>query len=376
MKNSYFLLLAAGCLSCLSVSAQNRLSDPMSQRDAHHPKSKKTAVLPARQVVTRAAAQALPDSTVWVEPASGQKYWKEVYTYTKEGRLAKTEGLEWDFEESKWELYEDYTYAYNDQGLMSSYKITYADGYVYERTIKYEGKKGVFTAKGSSPDQPTIEYKGEMVYNDQGLWQSELIYLAPDINGDGVIDKGDYNTDGTPWYKGWEYAYEYDASGNRTKSTEIEFAADESIYSKEVTTTVWNGLSYSETVVTEYPADQKTEKEEYKYEVKDGNPREGLWYEKDQDTGKWELGDKDYTYFPKGGSTANEAIAPEQEVKIAALDGNIVVSSPESIRVEVYNLLGKCCYNATVKGYASLSGLSAGIYVVRAGKQVVKVSVR
>ena len=66
MKKHYFLLLAAGCLSCLclSVNAQNRLSSPMSQRGIHHPKNKKTAVLPARQVLTRATAEALPDSMV------------------------------------------------------------------------------------------------------------------------------------------------------------------------------------------------------------------------------------------------------------------------------------------------------------------------
>ena len=92
MKKHYFLLLAAGCLSCLclSVNAQNRLSSPMSQRGIHHPKNKKTAVLPARQVLTRATAEALPDSMVWVDPADGEKYWKEVYSYTEEGRLAKT----------------------------------------------------------------------------------------------------------------------------------------------------------------------------------------------------------------------------------------------------------------------------------------------
>ena len=377
MKKSYLLLLVAGCLSSFSVNAQNKLSDPMSQRDARHPKTKKTIVLPVRQVMTRATAQALPDSVVWVEPTDGKKYWKEVYTYTKEGRLAKTEGMEWNSDMSKWEFYEDYTYTYTDQGLMSSYKTTNADGYVYERNIKYEGKKGFFTAKGSSPNLPTVEYKGEMTYNDQGLWLSETIYLTPDINGDGVINAGDYNTDGTPWYKGWEYAYEYDASGNCTKSTEIEFTADESIYSKEVTTTVWNGLSYSETVVTEYPGDKETYTEEYKYEVKDGNPREGLWYEKDEDTGEWILDDKDYTYFPKGGSTANEALeTPAQEAEIAVAGGTIYVSTSASVPVQVYNILGVCHYNAVVNGSASVSGLSAGVYVVRAGKQVTKVSVR
>lgn len=379
MKKHYFLLLAAGCLSCLclSVNAQNRLSSPMSQRGIHHPKNKKTAVLPARQVLTRATAEALPDSMVWVDPADGEKYWKEVYSYTEEGRLAKTEGLEWNSDLSKWEFYEDYTYTYADQGLVSSYKTTDMDGYLYEQNFEYEGKKGSFTAKESSPNYPTVEYKGDMTYNDQWLCLKQTVYLTPDINGDGKIDRDDYNVDGTPWYKGWEYTYEYDASGNCTKETKTEFTADESVYSKVVTTTVWDGMSYSETIVTEYPDDEKTYTSESKYEVKEGNPREGLWYEKDEDSGEWVLNDKDYTYFPKGGATANEAIeAPEQDVKVVVMDGKIFISTPENMRVEVYGILGKCCYNAIVNGDAMVSGLPAGVYVVRAGKQVVKVSIR
>lgn len=76
-------------------------------------------------------------------------------------------------------------------------------------------------------------------------------------------------------------------------------------------------------------------------------------------------------------TTANEAIeAPEQDVKVVVMDGKIFVSTPENMRVEVYGILGKCCYNAIVNGDAMVSGLPAGVYVVRAGKQIVKVSIR
>lgn len=377
MKKHYFLLLAAGCLSCLSVNAQNRQDGPMSQRDNRHPKIKRTAVLPACQVLTRAAAEALPDSTVWVDPEDGEKYWKEVYSYAEEGGYAKVEELEWDSDLSEWKPFSNSTYTYTEQGLLSSYKYTDVEGYEDERNFEYDGKKGTFTTTKIAPDYPEIKFKGDLTYNDQWLCLTETSYIAPDVNGDGKIDAGDYNADGTPWYKDYDASYEYDALGNCTKEVVTNFNDKASVSSKVVTTTVWDGMSYTEKVVLEYPGEGETETAERKYDVKEGNPQEGLWYEKDEDTGEWVLKDKDYTYFPKGSGTANETVeAPAEDVKVAAADGKIFISTPENMRVEVYSFVGKCCYNAVVNGNASVSGLPAGTYVVRADGKAMKVCVR
>lgn len=391
MKKTLLLLLAAGCLSCLSVNAQNRLNDPMSRRDAHHPKAKKTAVLPARQALTRAAAQALPDSTVWVEPeddslgwndpSDGVKSYKEVYTYTEESLLLKQEGLVWNADRSEWVHYEDHSYTYTDKGLVASYKYTNADGIVYEQKVEFDGNKATYTAEESSPNYPTKEYKGDLTYNDQGLLVARTEYITTDINGDGKIDAGDYNTDGTPWYKNLEYTAEYDASGEYTKETEIGYWENEISY-----TDTWTyymrgnnqagNYGYRVDYVTEYPGEE-AEKTTYQYTVWDGNPQKTICIYLDTDAGRWMNDSLFFTYFPKSGETANETVeAPAEGVKVAAADGKIFVFTPESKRVEVYSIVGKCCYNAVVNGNASVSGLPAGIYVVRADGKAMKVCVR
>lgn len=380
MKKHYFLLLAAGLLSCLSVNAQNRLNDPKSERGSHHPKAKGTALLPAPKVLTRAAAEALPDSTVffdYFDGADGDKYGKEVYTYSENGQLVKTEEFEWNPDISEWELWEDYTFVRDERGLVVTYTKNNEEGEKYVQNFKYEGNSGTYTAEFSSPYGPTVSYKGNATYDDFGNCLTQTEYIAPDINGDGVIDAGDYNADGTPWYKNYEATYEYDADGKCTKQTYLNFDAAGEVYCKEVTVTVWDGKSYTETDVTEYPEDGETYTYEYKYEVKDGNPEEGLWYWKDKDTGEWDLQDKSLIYYPKGGETGNETVeAPTQDVVVAAADGRILVSALKSVRLEVYNIIGKCCYNAVVNGNGSITGLPAGIYVVRADGKATKVYVR
>lgn len=374
MKNSYFLLLAAGCLSCLSVGAQNRADGSLLIPKGMNKMSTKSLVPSVRQA--SGSDFSLPDSLVLVNPA-GEKMSKEVYSYTAKGLLEKTETLIWDGNSMSWVSYGVSTNTYDEQGRVLVYTDDSEEAKV-KRTFTYEGNTGSYFTESYSEQFPMgFFYKGTVTYDEKGNPLSEVEYYRVDVNGDGLFDDRDKDADGNPvWAKSSEEKTEYDKAGRLVATDYTSYWQDKVEYTMKLTN-VWDGDSknYEQTLVVQYtgeePLTQKT-----KYEVEEGNPMIGSIYLLGENGKDWNLMQKEYYYYPKGGSTANETIAPEQEVKIAALDGNIVVSSPESIRVEVYNLLGKCCYNATVKGYASLSGLSAGIYVVRAGKQVVKVSVR
>lgn len=44
--------------------------------------------------------------------------------------------------------------------------------------------------------------------------------------------------------------------------------------------------------------------------------------------------------------------------------------------VQVYSVNGTCHYNATASGNITIANLPAGIYIVKAGDETVKISVR
>ena len=67
-----------------------------------------------------------------------------------------------------------------------------------------------------------------------------------------------------------------------------------------------------------------------------------------------------------------------QDVRKEALtaDGAIVITTTEAQAVQVYGVTGVCHYNATVSGTATIANLPAGIYIVTAGGETLKVAVR
>ena len=73
--------------------------------------------------------------------------------------------------------------------------------------------------------------------------------------------------------------------------------------------------------------------------------------------------------------TANESIETES-LDIQAADGAIVITTTEAQAVQVYGVTGVCHYNATVSGTATIANLPAGIYIVTAGGETLKVAVR
>lgn len=371
MKKHYFLVLAAGCLSCLSVNAQNRVVN--GPKDVFHPGAEGiSAAWTAPQVLTRAAGEMLPDSIVWVNPSNGQKYRKMVYTYTENGSVEKADGFNWNSDLSDWEYHDNVTYTYTSEGLQSSYVFTNVEGFLYESKNEHdlEKKTGTYSTKIFMDGNLTSEVKGDMTFNDRWTLLTQTTYGTLDINEDGKIDEKDNNADGSPWHKIEDTFLEYDASNRKTKETHKSYWNDRVLEETEMTW-VWDGKSY--TYVTKYIENGEVETFERKYDVTDGNPKKGLLFEKNE-AGEWLLIDEEYTYYPKGIETANETVeAPARDVKISVVDGTILISTQESLPVQVYSVLGACHYNATVNGDASVSGLPAGIYVVRVDGNALKV---
>ena len=83
-------------------------------------------------------------------------------------------------------------------------------------------------------------------------------------------------------------------------------------------------------------------------------------------------------YYPQGSEVANETIGENSEpaFKAYAADGSLVVTTNEAKHVQVFAVTGACVYNAPVNGMTAIRNLPAGIYIVKAGNEVLKISVR
>ena len=62
--------------------------------------------------------------------------------------------------------------------------------------------------------------------------------------------------------------------------------------------------------------------------------------------------------------------------KAYAADGSLVVTTNGTAHVQVFAVTGVCLYNAPVNGMTAIRNLPAGIYIVKAGNEVLKISVR
>lgn len=56
--------------------------------------------------------------------------------------------------------------------------------------------------------------------------------------------------------------------------------------------------------------------------------------------------------------------------------GAIVITTTEATAVQVYGMTSVCHYNATVSGTATIANLPAGIYIMTAGGETLKIAVR
>ena len=56
--------------------------------------------------------------------------------------------------------------------------------------------------------------------------------------------------------------------------------------------------------------------------------------------------------------------------------GAVVITTTEATAVQVYGMTSVCHYNATVSGTATIANLPAGIYIMTAGGEMLKIAVR
>jgi len=115
-----------------------------------------------------------------------------------------------------------------------------------------------------------------------------------------------------------------------------------------------------------------------RYEKKAGNP--AIEYVSSlQSDGTWsEPKVRQIIYYPQGSEVANETIGENSEpaFKAYAADGSLVVTTNGTAHVQVFAVTGACVYNAPVNGMTAIRNLPAGIYIVKAGNEVLKISVR
>ena len=113
-----------------------------------------------------------------------------------------------------------------------------------------------------------------------------------------------------------------------------------------------------------------------KREISEGNPKIAVQYMKYEGETEWTKTWSGYYYYPDGGSTtANEAIQAEPNMRLYTADGTIHLQLAEPQWVEVYTICGQCRYRKVVSGSTSIP-VTKGIYIIRAGKETVKVQVR
>ena len=115
-----------------------------------------------------------------------------------------------------------------------------------------------------------------------------------------------------------------------------------------------------------------------RYEKKAGNPAIEYVSSRQSD-GTWsEPKVRQIIYYPQGSVVVNETIDENSEpaFKAYAADGSLVVTTNEATHVQVFAVTGACVYNAPVNGMTAIRNLPAGIYIVKAGNEVLKISVR
>lgn len=352
--------------------------------------------------------QLLPDSILYPNEFGG--YNKDIYTYTDEGWVSLRRTIQWnyslnDYTESQNEyeydthgniIRQDLNYmdgtgshtinknTYDEQGrLLSVSGVTEnLDGSFIRSYDKYEydgndyvcnGCDSTFSVDGAFL---SVSYsKDEYHYDDAGNNTKIIWYSMADLDADGVQDT---------WYPWYVFGNDYDALGLCFYSSTSCYDFDGKLTNEAKTETVYSddsGLYYISTTSYRFLntyVDEWSETYVDRYEKKAGNP--AIEYVSSlQSDGTWsEPKVRQIIYYPQGSEVANETIGENSEpaFKAYAADGSLVVTTNGTAHVQVFAVTGVCLYNAPVNGMTAIRNLPAGIYIVKAGNEVLKISVR
>lgn len=352
--------------------------------------------------------QLLPDSILYPNEFGG--YNKDIYTYTDEGWVSLRRTIQWnyslnDYTESQNEyeydthgniIRQDLNYmdgtgshtinknTYDEQGrLLSVSGVTEnLDGSFIRSYDKYEydgndyvcnGCDSTFSVDGAFL---SVSYsKDEYHYDDAGNNTKIIWYSMVDLDADGVQDT---------WYPWYVFGNDYDSLGLCFYSSTSCYDFDGKLTNEAKTETVYSddsGLYYISTTSYRFLntyVDEWSETYVDRYEKKAGNP--AIEYVSSlQSDGTWsEPKVRQIIYYPQGSEVANETIGENSEpaFKAYAADGSLVVTTNGTAHVQVFAVTGVCLYNAPVNGMTAIRNLPAGIYIVKAGNEVLKISVR
>ena len=274
-------------------------------------------------------------------------------TYDEQGRLLSVSGVTENLDGSFIHSYDKYEYDGNDyvcNGCDSTFSVD-----------------GAFLSVSYS--------KNEYHYDDAGNNTKIIWYSMADLDADGVQDT---------WYPWYVFENDYDALGLCFYSSTSCYDFDGKLTNEAKTETVYSddsGLYYISTTSYRFLntyVDEWSETYVDRYEKKAGNP--AIEYVSSlQSDGTWsEPKVRQIIYYPQGSEVANETIGENSEpaFKAYAADGSLVVTTNGTAHVQVFAVTGVCLYNAPVNGMTAIRNLPAGIYIVKAGNEVLKISVR
>lgn len=405
MKKLYLLAFMAA--TTLSLSAQTWIQTQLQAEKQAVPMTQTPNNLKANasgSLLRAADTRSLPDSVY--SSNSIDEYNKTYYKYTEEGWVSEELWYQWDSMTNSYILYgnqyeyDEYGYVirrdsrtyngmettttykntYDEQGRLSSaYSITEETNTHSITEYEYDGNNytitncdSTFNADGTLAN--LSRYKSGNHYDDAGNYTAWITY--------GIAGS---DNDGNPiWYEANVYEYEYDTQNRQIASTSTSYdAVGNKTYEYESETTYLDDGDSNYIHVSHYRylnpfTNEWSEmfEDRYKYENKGENPV--ITYRSLPDeNGEWlEPQILTITFYP-GPLTANETIkADTPALKAYAADGTLFINLSGTAPVQVYSVTGVCHYNTTASGNIAIANLPAGIYIVKAGDETVKISVR
>ena len=405
MKKLYLLAFMAA--TTLSLSAQTWIQTQLQAEKQAVPMTQTQNNLKANasgSLLRAVDTRSLPDSVY--SSNSIDEYNKTYYKYTEEGWVSEELWYQWDSMTNSYILYgnqyeyDEYGYVirrdsrtyngmettttykntYDEQGRLSSaYSITEETNTHSITEYEYDGNNytitncdSTFNADGTLAN--LSRYKTGNHYDDAGNHTAWITY--------GIAGS---DNDGNPiWYEANVYEFEYDTQNRQIASTSTSYdAVGNRTYEYESETTYLDDGDSNYIHVSHYRYLNPFTNEwgemfedRYKYENKGENPV--ITYRSLPDeNGEWlEPQILTITFYP-GPLTANETIKADMPaLKAYAANGTLFINLNGTAPVQVYSVNGTCHYNATASGNIAIANLPAGIYIVKAGDETVKISVR
>ena len=404
MRKQYLLALMASVVCGMSAEAQVMNHPAAARKDFRTEAARLLSQKREAPANLLRSASALRIDSVIRTNANGENTLKYRYEYTESGQVSSLTSYRWDDAFAEWSdvMYSSTNYTYDDAGRLIRQVIEDASGNETEvetttnqydehgRLIKSElVSDGTHMVENYTYVEDTVYYYlvDTLILSDGDTLATEIAQLRY-LNEEGqVFEAISYGYDeykgpeDTEWYIVGQERYEYDSrnrvlnsiyeavdkAGNISLTEEYNYTYEENATTCEMTLKAFN--EQGEVDDSTYYA--------WKEERSGENPVVLTVSERFTKDGEWSLSRTD-TYYYSGLTVANETIEDSAEPAFEAYtaDGAIVITTTEVTAVQVYGMTGVCHYNAMVNGTATIANLPAGIYIMTAGGETLKIAVR